>query len=343
MSKLLEETFQRHLTFLRKRLNEVSNQDVSGIQSFIDNNQFLKGKTVSPNDLVESRKYILYVTDDSLSHIKERHSDESKPGSTFDSSVDLKSVLQKVLNMPPSEDANGRVKWLGVNSGGVIGKFGVMKATPEEVASMQDYQMPDGRKEMVKITNGERTPTNQVSVITSELGKLSDGRLALSLITMFPGGTKTSTGDEIPMDRGQFASKGFYFVVKGGGGGGGNKGALQEFKKISQNQKLKGWLSKILSSTEEAQHIIDVFERDPYDLRDTLSYYKYEDDNVEDVYELEDDYIQNNIINVLKKWLEVNSDYKEKRTSAGGDLDKLDYTDEHPGADSYGFLNSLDI
>ena len=214
MSNLLNETFQKHLKLLHKRLklNEVTEQDVTQVQSFIDNNQFLKGKTVTLNDLIDGDKFILYVSDDALNHIKERHKDESKPGSTFDSSVNLRDVLTNILSKSPSEQSNGRVKWLGVDTGKSIGKMGVKQGTPEEVANMKDYQMPDGKKEMVKISTGERNPTNEVSVITSELGKLGDGKTVLSLITMFPGGTKVD-GKEIPMDRGQFASQGLYFVV----------------------------------------------------------------------------------------------------------------------------------
>jgi hypothetical protein len=211
---LLDETFNKHLKLLHKhlKLNEATEQDVTQVQSFIDNNQFLKGKTVALNDLIDGDKFILYVSDDSLNHIKERHKDESKPGSTFDTSVNLRDVLTNILSKSPSEQSNGRVKWLGVDTGKLIGKMGVKQGTPEEVGNMKDYQMPDGKKEMVKISTGERNPTNEISVITSELGKLSDGKTVLSLITMFPGGTKID-GKEIPMDRGQFASQGLYFVV----------------------------------------------------------------------------------------------------------------------------------
>jgi hypothetical protein len=88
----------------------------------------------------------------------------------------------------------------------------IFKGTPEEVAKMKDYTMPDGQKEQVKIAPGKRQPTSEVSLITAELGTLGDGRKALSMITMFPGGTKVD-GTEIPMNRGEFAAKGLYFVV----------------------------------------------------------------------------------------------------------------------------------
>lgn len=211
-NNLLNETFNRHLGYLKKKLNETTEQEVSKIQSFIDNNQFLKGKVVTEKDLINSNKFVLYVSDDALNHIKERHKDETKPGSTFDSSVNLRDVLSKLLNLSPSEQSGGRVKWLGVNVGIPIGKMGIKLGKPEEVANMQDYQMPDGKKETVKISKGERNPTSEISLITSELGELDNGKKVLSLITAFPGGMSVDSV-ELPIDRGQFAGKGLYFVI----------------------------------------------------------------------------------------------------------------------------------
>ena len=193
-------------------LCEVSEQEVSKIQSFIDSNQFLKGKIVNINDLIDGDKFVLYVSDDALSHIKERHKDETKPGSIFDVGINLRAVLSKLINLPPSEQSGGRVKWLGVNVGSPIGKMGVKLGSPEQVASMTDYQMPDGKKEMVKVAVGERNPTSEISLITGELGELENGKKVLSLISAFPGGMSVD-GVELPMDRGQFASKGLYFMI----------------------------------------------------------------------------------------------------------------------------------
>ena len=193
---------------------DVSEQDVSKVQALIDNNQYLKGQKVKINDLIDSHKFVLYISDESIAHIKERHSDETKPGSIFNSTLNFRQLLAKVLNINPSENATGRVKWLGVKVGNV-GKMGVKSGNPENVAKMKDYQMPDGKKEMVKISVGEeRTLTDEVSVITSELGKLDNGKNVLSLITMFPGGMKVD-GKDIPMDRAQCANSGFYFPVNG--------------------------------------------------------------------------------------------------------------------------------
>ncbi len=183
------------------------------VQRFVDGNQFLKGKVVLANELIVSGDFVLYVSRDALSHIKERHSDPSKPGSTFVDGVDLQGVLAKVIARATTERANGRVKWLGADTGATIGYMGVKLGSPEEVAAMSDYQMPDGKRETVKLATGNRDATCQISVIASELGKLSDGKTALSLITMFPGGT-TVGGKEIPLDRGLFAREGMYFVVE---------------------------------------------------------------------------------------------------------------------------------
>jgi hypothetical protein len=211
----LQSTFNKHLKLLREHLNlqeEITPEVVQQIQGAIDNNQFLKGNKVSEKDLIEGGEYVLYISDQSLGHIKERHKDTTKPGSIIDSSVDLRKVLSHVIAGTPSEKSNGRIKWLGADAGQTVGAVGVKAGTPEEIAKMQDYQMPDGKKETVKVAKGERTPTKEFSVICAELGKLSDGRIALSLLTAFPGGMKVD-GIEIPMDRGQFAAKGLYFVI----------------------------------------------------------------------------------------------------------------------------------
>lgn len=183
------------------------------IQKLVDQNQFLKGKlTAKDEDLVQGSKFVLVLPEESLKHIKERHMDGSKPGSLLNPNIDLKKAALALLNKQPSEAAGGRVKWLGVDSGQQIGSMGVAKADPQALQNMTDYQMPDGKKEKVKIAAGKRTPTNELTLITAELGNLSDGRKALSLITMFPGGIEID-GVQIPPDRGEFAAKGLYFPI----------------------------------------------------------------------------------------------------------------------------------
>ena len=76
---------------------------------------------------------------------------------------------------------------------------------------MTDYTMPDGRKETVKIKQGQRPKTDVFNVITAEIGEDS-GKPILSIITAFPG-PNSIDGVEMPMDRNDFAEKGFYFIV----------------------------------------------------------------------------------------------------------------------------------
>ena len=194
----------------KKFINEEINTQAA--QQLIDANPYLKGKlTASPQNMIEGEDYILVVSDESLKHVKDRHQDASAPGSLFDPGLDLRSAMQSMLSQKPDEASGGRVKWLGVDTGGQVGKMGVKLSSPEEVAKMKDYTMPGGRNEVVKITTGERTPTSKLSLITAELGDLG-GKKLLSLITAFPGGTEID-GKEIPMDRNDFAKAGFYFVV----------------------------------------------------------------------------------------------------------------------------------
>jgi len=189
--------------------NNEAVEDISQeIQDLIDKN----GKVqATPADAIEGNKFVLLFSQSAADHIKERHLDGAKPGSLFKNGVNLRDVAKKILNMTPNEEKDGRVKWLGVN-GGDVGEMGVAKASPEEVAKMKDYTMPDGGKEQVKIAPGKRKPTSEVSLVTFDLGTLSNGKTLLSVATMFPGGM-TVDGTQIPMGRGEFASKGLYFVV----------------------------------------------------------------------------------------------------------------------------------
>lgn len=209
--KLIMENWRK----LIKEEEQSSGDLAKQIQAMIDENDenaFLKGKLVAKQeDMIESNKFVLLFSEESARHIAERHMDTSKPGSLF-TTKNLRDVAKKLLSMNPSEASGGRVKWLGVNVGSSVGLMGVAKADPEQIQGMQDYQMPDGKKETVKIAKGNRKPTGEVSLITAELGQLTDGRKALSLITMFPGGMEVD-GTPIPADRSQFAASGLYFVV----------------------------------------------------------------------------------------------------------------------------------
>ena len=104
--------------------------------------------------------------------------------------------------------------------------MGVKKGDPKEVIKMTDYTMPDGKKEVVKITKGNRVPTKIFNVITGELGVIEErgpdvivgnlhphSRKVLSLITAFPGGMSVD-GTQIPLDRSDMAKLGLYFVVE---------------------------------------------------------------------------------------------------------------------------------
>lgn len=192
---------------VEERIKKLNEADFKNIQSIIDENPYVKG-TANEESIIETNKYILFISPESLKHIKERHSDSSKPGSII--TGDLKDIIAKTIQKSPSESSGSRVKWLDVKVGNV-GEMGVAKATPEEVSGMTDYTMPDGRKETVKIKQGQRPKTDVFNVITAEIGEDS-GKPVLSIITAFPG-PNSIDGVEMPMDRNEFAEKGFYFIV----------------------------------------------------------------------------------------------------------------------------------
>lgn len=194
---------------------------VGEVQELFQGNAFLRNTVASESNLIEGTKYVAFLSDSTEDHIRVRHSDPSKPGSTIDPSVDVKDVIGKLLELPPTESNGGRVKWLGVDVGMQVGGMGVALATESEVEGMQDYQMPDGKRETVKVAPGRRATTSQASLIAGSVGTLADGRELLSVITVFPGGSWVD-GVEIPADRNDFAAKGLYFVVEGAKGAGGS-------------------------------------------------------------------------------------------------------------------------
>ena len=183
------------------------------IQSLIDNNQYVNG-TANEDSVIAGESRILFLSPQSKQHVLGRHQDEYAPGSLFNPGADFNSLIKSFIDTKPDEvGSNGFVKWLGKDVGENIGSMGVAKGDPETVSQMKDYTMPDSRtSEVVKVAAGVRKPTSEFSLIIAPMGKISDGREVFSLITMFPGGTEID-GTAMPMNRNDFASLGFYFVL----------------------------------------------------------------------------------------------------------------------------------
>ena len=204
---------------LRKIIVEMTSSGgvVQEVQSMVNQNKFLKGSIVAPKDLIKTSQYVVYASDEGLMHTKDRHMNVNAPGSTMFPNVNLQKVIAAIASTPKTSVPDDfMVKWEGVVSPtGPIGEMGVLYANPMIVSMMQDYQMPGGRKEIVKVAPGNRIMTELVTLVTAPLGMLSDGRQALSLVTMYPGGNDVE-GVVIPRDRNDFAASGLYFVLPPG-------------------------------------------------------------------------------------------------------------------------------
>jgi len=184
---------------------------LSEIQTIIDGNQYMSGRATSEN-VVETPEFAIYLSDDGIKHVRDRHQDKYAPGSLFNPGLDYIETVKKISKAKYEIDGP-KVKWIAVDTGAEVGQMGVAYADPAEVQNMKDYVMPDSRTmEKVKIAAGERKPVNVISLITLKVGKLSDGRDVLSMLTMFPGGADID-GKEIPANRSDFAKEGFYFVL----------------------------------------------------------------------------------------------------------------------------------
>ena len=208
-------------SLIKLLIENIDKDVVNQVQSIVDENQYLKG-TVSEESLIGSKKYVLWASTDGLSHIKERHEDKNKPGSLFVEGLDFRKVMAELLEMEPNELQDSKIKWIAIEMPSVTGYSGLSYASPEIIAQMKDYTMPDrGGGEVVKVSPGEREPTNYISLVTRNIGKLSDGRELLSLITFYPGANhipkdpaNPSAGVvEVPSTRSAFTEAGLYFSL----------------------------------------------------------------------------------------------------------------------------------
>ena len=183
------------------------------LQPMIDSNPYVSGNADATN-VIETEKYVLYASQEGMEHIVSRHADKYAPGSLLVDGIDLLAIIKNMIQNPPDEvDSRGMVKWLEKDMGQVVGYMGVAKGDPETVSGYRDYSMQGYQGiEKVKIAPGARAETNLLSLITAKIGQLSDGRDALSLVTVFPG-SNTIDGTEIPHSRPDFASAGFYFTL----------------------------------------------------------------------------------------------------------------------------------
>ena len=92
----------------------------------------------------------------------------------------------------------------------------LVKATPEQIADLEDYKMNDGT--LVKIKKEGANPgqvTDRLTVIAPPIGE-AGGKPVLSLVTAFPGFMGTGQGGEGDIeieDRGDFTKNGYYFLI----------------------------------------------------------------------------------------------------------------------------------
>ena len=73
-----------------------SNFSAREVQRLINKNQHLKG-TKAEGNLIAGGNYVLLFSEQSAKHIANRHQDGSKPGSLFNSGVNLREIAQKLL------------------------------------------------------------------------------------------------------------------------------------------------------------------------------------------------------------------------------------------------------
>lgn len=192
----------------------------SELRDLVDQNQYIRGQEIilsgPKKNILESDEFLLFFSDYSEANIKERHKDPKKPGSLFNQNINLKDIALDYINrVTPKDNNNTNVNWIAVDNSSNIGSMGLAIAkTEEEFNKLEDYVMPDYKRELVKVKrNSKREPTNKLTMITAKLGKLSNGKEFLSLVTMYPGDEKID-GVQIPAERSDLNKKLIYFITE---------------------------------------------------------------------------------------------------------------------------------
>lgn len=195
------------------RQNDIVNNFNAVLEKYNETSQYkVQQRVKNGKELVQSAKFVLFIDDESIQHIKSRHQNTNSPGSLIKPNLNIREIAKLLLNKEPKSEGD-KLKWEGVDTGSEVGTMGLAHTSPEELKSdkYRQFKMVTGES-VVTIGQGERTPTNEITMITTDVGILPDGRKALTLITMFPGGMLID-GVVVPFDRNLLATNGLYFVV----------------------------------------------------------------------------------------------------------------------------------
>lgn len=208
-----------------KLFENLEQSEIDEIKKVIDGNEFVSDKNVTVDKLISSDKWIVYITQPTIDHIKSHMSPSVElgdaPGSYYTQNwkKGVETVISKyepsVGDKPPF-----RTAWTGVDAGIEVGFVTIgfdenLKSDKLDGYKSYTYERPvRGEKvpETIFVKEQEAMKTNFLTVVGSKIGEVN-GKGLISLWTTYPDFKDGKiNGKEIPMNRNEFKENGFYFT-----------------------------------------------------------------------------------------------------------------------------------
>lgn len=207
-----------------KMFENSDQSEIAEIKKIIDENQYISDKNVTEDKVISSDKWIVYISQATMDHIKSHMAPSVElgdaPGSYYTQNWKngVESVISKyepsVGDKPPF-----RTAWTGVDSGVEVGFVTIgfdqnLKSGKSEGYKTYTYDRPvrdEKVKETILIKEEDAQKTNFLTVVGSKIGEVN-GKGLISLWTTYPDFKDGKiNGSEIPMNRNEFKDNGFYF------------------------------------------------------------------------------------------------------------------------------------
>lgn len=208
-----------------KLFENLEQSEIDEIKKVIDGNDFVSDKNVTADKLISSDKWVVYITQPTIDHIKSHMSPSVElgdaPGSYYTQNwkKGVETVISKyepsVGDKPPF-----RTAWTGVDAGIEVGFVTIgfdenLKSDKLDGYKSYTYERPvRGEKvpETIFVKEEEAMKTNFLTVVGSKIGEVN-GKGLISLWTTYPDFKDGKiNGKEIPMNRNEFKENGFYFT-----------------------------------------------------------------------------------------------------------------------------------
>jgi len=204
-----------------KRFESVDASEIEEVKKIVGENQYISDKSVTEEKLISSDKWIVYISQQTLDHIKSHMGPSVEigdaPGSYYTDSW-KKGVETAISKYEPEvgDKPPFRTAWTGVDAGAHVGyvTIGFDGNLKDSEKKSYTYDRPV-RGEMVPETIAVKEEaaenTNFLTIVGSKIGEVN-GKGLVSLWTTYPDFKDGKIdGKEIPMNRNEFEKNGFYF------------------------------------------------------------------------------------------------------------------------------------